>query len=111
MEFLVRWEIRLPTDTLSSDEIEAMRANERAHGTELWIRGLITRIWRVPGKRSVYVLWNVADANELHEEMIKIPFYPYMTVESVEPLGFHPAQERYINAAKAAATGEAASQG
>jgi muconolactone D-isomerase len=100
MEFLVRWEVTLPRDTMSEEEIEALRERERAHGTELWARGLVRRIWRIPGQRSVYVLWNTADANDLHEEMIRIPFYPYMTVERVEPLAFHPAEQRYADATR-----------
>jgi muconolactone D-isomerase len=103
MEFLVRWEITLPSD-LGAEATEALRAAERAYGTDLWIRGLITRIWRVPGRRSVYVLWDVPDADALHDGMSNIPMFPYLNVESVEPLGTHPAALRYAAAAAAAKT-------
>jgi len=88
MEFLVRTELTspLPEDSI---EREALLARERAVGVELKRRGIISHIWRVPGRQANIAVMDVADATELHDVLTSLPLWPYTTV-TVEPLAVHP---------------------
>lgn len=88
MEFLVRTELSrsMPTDP---EEQAELWAKERAAGRELVARGVISRIWRLPGRQGNVAVMVAADATELHEALTSLPLWPYTTV-TVEPLADHP---------------------
>lgn len=88
MEFLVRFKIDVPT-SMPADEVKALREREREHGRRLWQQGLMRRIWRVPGRRDAYALYEFPDATALHAALESLPLYPYMDIH-VEPLARHP---------------------
>jgi muconolactone D-isomerase len=90
VEFLVRFEIKVPPE-LNGKEYEEIMAEEKRRGDLLWSSGRLLRIWRVPGRRASIALYDFPDATELHAEMSTLPLFPYMTVSSVEPLAVHPA--------------------
>jgi muconolactone D-isomerase len=85
MEFLVTIEIELPVD--SPDDL-LRREAERAR--ELAGKGLLVRLWRLPGRRANVGLWSAADATELHEALASLPLFPYMSIR-VEALARHPS--------------------
>lgn len=91
MEFLVRFETALP-DSLSEEEVAALKQAERQRATELRTAGLLKRLWRIPGRRGVVGLWEAADATALHDALASLPQFPWMDVQ-VEALATHP-QER-----------------
>ena len=91
MEFLVRFEIKVPPE-LSETELDAIMEEEGRRGQELWSSGRLLRLWRIPGRRASIGLYQFADATELHAEFSTMPLFPYMSVESVEPLALHPAE-------------------
>jgi muconolactone D-isomerase len=90
MEFLVRFEIKIPPE-LDGEKYDEIMAEEKRRGDILWSTGRLVRIWRVPGRRASIALYDFPDATELHAEMSTFPLFPYMTVSSVEPLAIHPA--------------------
>lgn len=91
MEFLVRFETRLP-ETLDAEEVVRLKSAERARAMELREQGVLKRLWRVPGRRAVVGLWEAEDATALHDALASLPQFPWMDA-TVEPLATHP-QER-----------------
>jgi muconolactone D-isomerase len=88
MDFLVRMDVNLPPDTEPSRR-DALVAAEAARAKELAERGVICRLWRVPGRWSNVGIWCAADATQLHEAISSLPFYPWLNVD-VTPLARHP---------------------
>jgi muconolactone D-isomerase len=90
MEFLVRFETRLP-DGMDDAERKRLKEAERARAMRLRHDGLLKRLWRVPGRRAVVGLWEAPDATALHEALASLPQFPWMDV-TVEPLATHPQE-------------------
>jgi len=88
MEFLVRIEVRYPVDG-DRDELARLAAAERMRAAELAGEGHLRRLWRVPGERANWGIWEAADATELHAALSSLPFFPYMAIR-VRPLAQHP---------------------
>lgn len=91
MEFLVRFETRLP-DTLTRDEVTALKDAERSRAMELREAGILQRLWRVPGRRGVVGLWEAEDATVLHEALASLPQFPWIDAH-VEVLATHPQEK------------------
>lgn len=91
VEFLVAIEIRLPGD-LEADRREEMLKAEYERGSLLAKAGIVRSIWRVPGKLANRGIWAASDPTALHEALVSLPLWPYMTVEVV-PLARHPLAE------------------
>ncbi len=70
-------------------EIAEIKGRERIRGEELMSNGQLRRIWRHPGRRSSLSLYQVADANELHDLLSSLPQFPWMDIK-VTPLADHP---------------------
>ena len=92
MEFLVRFEVNAP-ESMVPTERERLRTLERARANELREQGVLTRLWRVPGRRAVIGLWEAADATALHDALASLPMFPWMDV-TVEPLAVHPQEQK-----------------
>jgi muconolactone D-isomerase len=88
VEFLVRIEIQLD-ESLSVEQREALYAAEAERARALTEAGHLVRLWRLPGRRANWGLWQAADATELHEVLTSLPLWPYMDVD-VNPLARHP---------------------
>jgi muconolactone D-isomerase len=87
MMFLVRMDLKLP-------EVSGMReANlyrEEAEAAKPYLdSGEFSRVWRVPGTRNHVALWDVKDAQTIHDAYTSFPMFPWMTV-TVEPLCVNP---------------------
>lgn len=91
MEFLVRFETRLP-DTMSADDVARLKTAERERARQLREDGILKKLWRVPGRRATLGLWAAADATELHEALSSLPQFAWMDVE-VEALATHPQEK------------------
>ena len=87
MEFLVSIKILPPS---GEEESAKLYAAEATRARELADMGIIRRLWRVPGQRSNWGLWEAKDATALHKAISSLPLYPYMEVE-VHPLAEHPS--------------------
>ena len=88
MEFLVHIEVRWPVDG-SPDEFARLNTAERARSAELAADGRVRRLWRVPGRRANWGIWEATDATELHTALTSLPFHPWMEIEVI-PLAAHP---------------------
>jgi muconolactone D-isomerase len=89
MEFLVHIEVRYPADG-DPEELRRITAAERARAVELAAQGRIRRLWRIPGRRANWGLWEAPDATSLDASLASLPFFKWLDVE-VHPLGQHPS--------------------
>lgn len=88
MEFLVRIEVQWPSEG-DPEALARLTVAERARGAELAAAGTIRRMWRTPGRRANWGLWEAADATMLHAAIASLPFFPFLDVEVI-PLAAHP---------------------
>lgn len=87
MEFLVRGRQRIPHDMDPDKRADVIKA-EGVRSQQLIDEGILIRIWRVPGQRGSWTLWEAADATELHAALESLPIYPWYDLE-VHPLAQH----------------------
>ena len=92
MEFLVHIEITGRIEGGSEAE-NSLRQKEAARALELAQSGVLRRLWRVPGQRANWGIWNAGNADELHAALSSLPLFPYMTI-AVHPLATHPNDPR-----------------
>ncbi|MBQ0923993.1 muconolactone Delta-isomerase [Saccharopolyspora endophytica] len=90
MEFLVRSENRLPPDTPDERRAE-LKAAERARALQLRERGVLKRLWRVPGRNATVGLYEADDPAQLHEALMSLPLSRWLDV-TVEALATHPQE-------------------
>jgi len=88
VEFLVNIKVEWPADG-DPQELARLTAAERERGAELVAAGVIRRMWRVPGRRANWGVWEAPDATALHAAIASLPLYPYLEVEVI-PLAAHP---------------------
>jgi muconolactone D-isomerase len=86
-EYLVRIALKRP-EGLADDPWVRLLAAEREVGLEYRRRGVMQRIWRVPGTTANVGIWSAADASELDELLAGLPAFRYMTIQ-VEALAGH----------------------
>lgn len=89
MEFLVNIEIHWPADG-DPGELAKLAAAERVRAAELVEQGTIRRLWRVPGRRANWGVWEAEDATALHAAIASLPFFRWLTAD-VRPLALHPS--------------------
>lgn len=89
MEFLVHIEVSWPADG-DPDELARLTAAERTRAGELVAEGRIRRLWRIPGRRANWGLWEAPDATALHEDLASLPLFPRASI-AVHPLAAHPS--------------------
>ena len=87
MEFLVKVTQDIAPDT-DPELMSAVKAKEFERATELVEAGVLTRVWRIPGRRGLYCLYEASDADELHAAISSLPLFPWLDVE-VTPLASH----------------------
>jgi muconolactone D-isomerase len=90
MLFAVRMDVDLPLDTPAREDL---LAREKAYSQELQQAGRWVHIWRVVGAHSNLSVFDVADNEELHQLLWKLPLFPYMAV-TITPLTEHPSAIR-----------------
>ena len=88
MEFLVHIEVRWPSDG-DSAELARLTAAEHDRAVALAREGTLRRLWRIPGQRANWGLWEASDATVLHKAISSLPFFPWLAV-TVHPLALHP---------------------
>lgn len=99
MEYLVKIEQNISPD-MDADRLAELKAAEHARGRELAEAGTMRRIWRNPGRRGVWVLYEVDGPDELHATVSSLPLFPWMDVE-VFPLGSHGLDPGHDNGSEA----------
>ena len=88
MEFLVRIDVRYPVDG-DPAELARLHAAETVRARELTAAGTLRRLWRIPGQRANYGIWEAPDATALDAALASLPMFPYLQIE-VQPLAQHP---------------------
>lgn len=89
MLFLVRMDVRIPHD-LPLEQVNEIKAREKAYSQELQRDGRWQSIWRVVGEYANYSVFDVASNDELHGLLQGLPLFPYMQIQ-VTPLARHPS--------------------
>ena len=88
MEFLVHIEVQWPSNG-DPAKLKELVAGETVRAQELAAVGRIRRLWRIPGQRANWGLWEAADATELDLALASLPMFPYCKID-VQPLAQHP---------------------
>ncbi|MFY9993430.1 MAG: muconolactone Delta-isomerase [Leclercia sp.] len=89
MLFKVEMTVNIPS-SLPNEQVEEIKAKEKAYSQRLQREGKWPHIWRVVGQYANVSIFDVADNQELHEILTALPLYPWMEI-SVQPLCAHPS--------------------
>lgn len=92
MLFQVEMDVQLPT-TLSDQRADELKQAERQRAKELQDMGVWRHLWRVAGRYSNLSIFDVSDAQELHDIVSNLPLFPFMTIR-VTALCRHPSSIR-----------------
>lgn len=87
MEFLVKVTQDIAPDA-DPELMSSVKAKEFERATELIEAGTLTRVWRIPGRRALYCLYEAEGPDELHAAISSLPLFPWLDVE-VTPLAGH----------------------
>jgi muconolactone D-isomerase len=82
-------DVRLPHD-LPQEKADSLKQVERERARELQRKGKWRHLWRVAGRYANISVFDVGDAQELHDILSTLPLFPFMEI-SVEPLCRHPS--------------------
>ena len=92
MLFHVRMDVNIPRD-LPVEQVNEIKAVEKAYSQELQRQGKWRHIWRITGQYSNISIFDVESNEELHSLLQGLPLYPYMKIE-VMALNRHPSSIR-----------------
>jgi muconolactone D-isomerase len=79
MLFQVEMIVNPPKD-MSSEEFDAIKLTEKEYSQELQKKGIWVHLWRVAGQYANVSIFEVEDNAHLHEVLMGLPLYPYMTL-------------------------------
>lgn len=88
MEFIVHLQVTWPSDG-DPALLARLVAAEHERAVELAAAGILKRLWRIPGRRANWGLWEAHSPTELHEALNSLPFFPWLDAE-VHAVGAHP---------------------
>jgi muconolactone D-isomerase len=89
MLFHVKMTVNLPVD-MPAEQAADLKAREKALAQQLQDQGKWRHLWRIAGLYANYSVFDVADAQELHDLLMQLPLYPYMAIE-INALCRHPS--------------------
>lgn len=89
MLFKVEMTVNIPLDMPEARAAE-IKATEKAYSQQLQREGKWRHIWRVAGLYANVSIFDVKDAQELHDILMGLPLYPYMDIQ-VDALCRHPS--------------------
>jgi muconolactone D-isomerase len=89
MLYMVHMQVNIPS-TLAKEEAARLKAEEKAYSQKLQQEGKWRHLWRVAGQYANYSVFDVSGNDELHETLMSLPLYPYMSI-NVTPLAQHPS--------------------
>ncbi|CAN1600537.1 muconolactone Delta-isomerase [Pseudomonas sp. B21-028] len=89
MLFHIKMSVNLPLD-MDPDRAAQLKADEKALAQRLQQQGKWRHLWRIAGLYANYSVFDVDSVQELHDLLMQLPLYPYMTIE-VAPLCRHPS--------------------
>ncbi len=80
MLFEVRMTVALPHEMPEAEAAE-LKARERALAQQMQSAGKWRHLWRVAGRYANVSIFDVDDAEELHNLLVSLPLFPYMTIK------------------------------
>ncbi len=89
MLFKVEMTVNIPLD-MPEEQAAQIKATEKAYSQQLQREGKWRHIWRVAGLYANVSIFDVKDAQELHDILMGLPLYPYMDIQ-VDALCRHPS--------------------
>lgn len=89
MLFMVEMDVLIPHD-MAPDVVDDLKAREKARAQALQEAGTWRHIWRVAGRYANVSIFDVEDADALHDIMLSLPLFPFMNV-NVTALCRHPS--------------------
>jgi len=89
MEFLIQIDVNWPSSS-DPQELSRLTKEEATRALELGAAGTIRRLWRIPGRRANWGLWEAPDATALHAELRSLPLFPWLSIK-VHALAAHPS--------------------
>lgn len=89
MLFMVQMQVNIPA-SVDKAVADALKKDEKEMSQKLQREGKWRDLWRVVGQYANVSIFNVSGNEELHQILMSLPLYPYMTV-SVTPLTQHPS--------------------
>ena len=89
MLFKVEMTVRLPPD-MPAGQAADLKAREKAIAQALQREGTWRHLWRVAGRYANVSVFDLPDADALHETLSTLPLFPYMEI-AVQPLCRHPS--------------------
>ena len=92
MLFMVEMDVNIPLD-FDPEEAARVKADEKAYSQKLQTAGEWRHIWRKVGLYSNVSIFDVADGTRLHDLLMGLPLYRFMTIK-VTPLCRHPSAVR-----------------
>ncbi|UOA20553.1 Muconolactone Delta-isomerase (plasmid) [Sulfitobacter indolifex] len=92
MLFQVNMTVKLPAD-MPTSEVEEIKMREKAYSQKLQESGEWRHIWRVTGTYANLSIFDVSNADRLHEIISGLPLFPYMDID-VKSLVRHPSSVR-----------------
>ena len=88
MEFIVHLQVNWPPEN-DPAELDRLVKAEHERAVELANAGILKRLWRIPGRRANWGLWEAPGPTELHAALSSLPFFPWIDAE-VHAVGAHP---------------------
>lgn len=89
MLFQVRMTVNLPHD-MPEDHATRLKASEKELAQRLQRDGTWRHLWRIAGMYANVSVFDVADAQTLHDTLMQLPLFPFMDIE-VTALCRHPS--------------------
>lgn len=92
MLFMVEMDVNIPHD-FDPAEAARIKAREKAYSQQLQADSVWRHIWRKAGLYSNVSIFDVESNAALHDLLMALPLYPFMTMK-VTPLCRHPSAIR-----------------
>lgn len=89
MLFQVRMTVKLPVD-MPAERASKLKTDEKELAQRLQRAGTWRHLWRIAGLYANVSIFDVPDNQALHDTLMQLPLYPYMTIE-VTALCRHPS--------------------
>lgn len=92
MLFKVEMVVKLPVD-MPAAQADELKKTERELAQKLQASGKWRHLWRTVGQYANVSIFDVESNEELHQLLMSLPLYPYMTMD-VTALCRHPSSIR-----------------
>jgi muconolactone delta-isomerase len=83
---------------LLGDRLQELLPSEWEQTQAMYEAGALLGIWRKASAKGVIAVWKMADHAAVHDQIRKMPLYPYMSDIEVTPLVAHPRYPPFCGA-------------